>query len=54
VHWLALKLARFLFYCIFGKAALDVLFAEQTIDEENQETLAVLSKCRNAGIPEKG
>jgi hypothetical protein len=41
VHWLAVKQARVLFYCILGKAPLEVILAERTSDEENQETSAV-------------
>jgi hypothetical protein len=28
---------------------MEVFFAERTSDEDNQETIVVLSKCRNAG-----
>jgi hypothetical protein len=42
VHWLALKQDFIIF---LGKDPIEVLLAEWTSDEENQETSAVISKC---------
>jgi hypothetical protein len=33
---------------------MEVLPAERTSDEENKETSTIISKCRSAGILEKG
>jgi hypothetical protein len=49
---LALRQARVLFYSS-ARHPMEIFLAERTSDEENQETLAVKSKCRNVGIPGK-
>ncbi len=45
--------SRLRFYSILGKATYWGTSAEQSKAEENQETSAVISKCRNAGMPGK-
>jgi hypothetical protein len=44
MHWLAVKQA-----ILFSAwQPIEVLLGEQSSDEENQETFAVISKCRDA------
>ena len=47
---LTLALGRPGFYSIFSAwHPMEVFLAERTRDEKNQESLAVISKCKNAG-----
>ncbi len=46
MHWLALKQGSVKF---LSGHPMEVLLAERTSDEENQEISAVISKCRNTG-----
>ncbi len=48
------KLKKFLLSILFtARQPFEVLLAEQSSDEENQETSSVISKWRNAGMQEK-